>query len=240
MDLGIDFETAVYLPRAFLPLELQKNFQGLRRVPLFFASYCKKFSDKQKVHTRVIVVTLDHLYLCHPNGDITRCVLFELITKIFHDPQRKHLAIIVPDEYDILLGHFDTFHVIHVIDTLRTLHGSNTPLQVETIQRGAMKPAVVAAATLPSATAQPPVNSKAIPAPPSLWQRVKMRLFQTPRPGIIVGWNDDVGEDEDGSGENVVGCENEVALGKGYYALRLKRPKDFTLQLYNVNADAAW
>ena len=68
-----------------------------------------------------------------------------------------------------------------------------------------------------------------------------MRLFQRPPPYVIVGWNDKfVDDDDDGSGQNVVGCENELCIGKGYYALCLQKPEGFVLSLHNVAADIGW
>jgi hypothetical protein len=245
MEVGAEFEDALLLPRAFIPLELQKNFLGLRNVPLFYASYCRKLSGQNKVQNRVMIATLDHLYCCHPNGDILRCFPFSFITKVIHDPHRKQLGIVVPSEYDLLVSTQDTFHFIHVVQTLRTLHGCEEPLIIEVIRR--TKPRSVRSSSpnqrLKVYVASPSsgISRKARPPEPSWQERLLMRIFRRPPPYVIVGWNDQFVDDEDdGSGQNVVGSENEICIGKGYYALRLQKPADFVLSLHNVVSDIGW
>ena len=143
MELGAtDVLDAVQLPRADVPLELQKNFNGLRNVPLFYSAYCRKLSHKNKVQNRVLLATLDHLYCCHPNGDILRCFPFSYISRIIHDPERRQIGIVVPKEYDLLIAVLDTFHFLHVIYTLRMLHGCDTLISVELVKRSALRPVV--------------------------------------------------------------------------------------------------
>jgi hypothetical protein len=247
MQVGAEFEETLLLPRAFIPLELQKNFLGLRSVPLFYASYCRKLSGQEKVQNRVMIATLDHLYCCHPNGDILRCFPFPFISKIIHDPHRKQIGIVVPSEYDLLIAMQDTFHFIHVVQTLRTLHGCEESLIIEVIRRN--KPRQVRSASPSSqmlkvssvASPSSAISRKSRPPEPNWKQRLLMKILRRPPPHVIVGWNDQFVDDEDdGSGQNVVGCENEVCIGKGYYALHLQKPADFVLSLHNVVTDVGW
>lgn len=244
MELGgADLEEAIQLPRAEIPLELQKNFTGLHGVPLFYSQYCRKLSHKNKVQNRVIIATLDHLYCCHPNGDILRCFPFPFIEKIYHDPERKQIGLVVPKEYDLLIAVIDTFHFVHVIHTLRALHAAESPLVVELVKRSKMKH--TAAAPKPGETglntgaAAGSSNAASADAGrpiQTFFEKVVSKFLKRPPPGVIIGWNDAfLDAEDDGSGENVVGSETEVCIGKGYYALKLEKPEGFKLSLYNVS-----
>jgi hypothetical protein len=253
MELGaIDAEDAIQLPRAEVPLELQKNFTGLRNVPLFYAQYCRKLSHKHKVQNRVMIATLDHLYCCHPNGDILRCFPHAYVEKIVHDPERKQIALIVPKEYDLLLALLDTFHFVHVVHSLRALHAADTPLVVEMVKRSKRKSTFRAEAggTENQGDEQQQEQQRsrsgvddsagAVAGKPvqSFLEKIVSKLLKRPPSGVIIGWNDAfVDMDDDGSGENVVGSESEVCLGKGQYALRLAKPEGFQLSLYNVSSE---
>lgn len=272
MELGaIDAEDAIQLPRAEVPLELQKNFTGLRNVPLFYAQYCRKLSHRDKVQNRVMIATLDHLYCCHPNGDILRCFPHSYVDKILHDPERKQVALIVPKEYDLLITMLDTFHFVHVVHSLRALHASETPLIIEMVKRsrgrtqqqsqmlknGASSSYIqtgeggaTAAGGASSSSPQPGSTSQsavrvaddagAAAGKPvqSFLEKILSKMFSRPPPGVIIGWNDAFYDlEDDGSGENVVGSETEVCLGKGHYALRLAKPEGFQLSLYNVSSE---
>lgn len=263
MELGAtDAEEAIQLPRAEIPLELQKNFTGLRNVALFYAAYCRKLNHKSKVQNRVLIATLDHLYCCHPNGDILRCVTFGMIEKIYHDPERKQVGIVIPREYDLLVALLDTFHFVHVIHSLRSLHDTEKPLVVEQVKRSKQRKS---AKKSQSGSQQQPASSsghlaqdednggskKAENKPKSaagkradvthnltFFDKIAAKFFNKPPPGVIPGWNDAfLDAEDDGSGENVVGSESEVCLGKGYYALRLEKPEGFALNLYNVSSE---
>lgn len=321
MELGAtDVLDAVQLPRADVPLELQKNFNGLRNVPLFYSAYCRKLSHKNKVQNRVLLATLDHLYCCHPNGDILRCFPFALISKVIHDPERRQIGIVVPKEYDLLIAVLDTFHFLHVIYTLRMLHGCDTVMTVELVKRSALRPvsmttggggadedlgvaaaSVVAVPTprgrgssvatkdgVGSNTSFSNINNGSHPQrgrgssfamgganngvasttnnasatnnnsnennsnnnnnrggknamlhqQPFL-AKIFRRWFVKPPPGVIPGWNDEFANPDldDGSGEHIAGGPQEVCIGKGVYALRLEKPENFQLSLYNVSTD---
>ena len=132
---GISRVSMINLSCVDIPIELQKSLHGLRKVPLFFCEYCKKLNRKNKVQRRVVIMTLDHMYVCHPNGDIVRCFPFSLVTKIIHDSVRYQLGIIVPTEYDLLIEVADSFHFINVFSTLRGLHPFDEPLEIEPVKR---------------------------------------------------------------------------------------------------------
>lgn len=255
MELGaIDAEDAIQLPRAEVPLELQKNFTGLRNVPLFYAQYCRKLNHKDKVQNRVMIATLDHLYCCHPNGDILRCFPHSYVEKIVHDPERKQVALIVPKEYDILLAMLDTFHFVHVVHSLRALHDSDTPLVIEMVKRSRGKPhgggddrkggtavdtdsGAQESREKRNGSARDAVAAAGRPIQTFL-EKIVTKLLSRPPPGVIIGWNDAfVDLEDDGSGENVVGSETEVCLGRGQYTLRLAKPEGFQLSLYNVSTE---
>lgn len=119
-------ESALNLTRVELPIELQKNFYALRNTPLFYVSYCKKLNSDEKVQRRVVICTLDHFYTCHPNGDILRCFPYDMIERIIHDPIRQQIAVVVPLEYDVAMEVPNTFYLIDVIDTLRSLRPTTT------------------------------------------------------------------------------------------------------------------
>jgi hypothetical protein len=252
---GLNVEEVIQLPRAEIPLELQKNFAGLRRTPLFYASYSRKLNHKNKVQNRVLIATLDHLYTCHPNGDILRCFPFSMISKIIHDPERRQVGIIVPKEYDLLMALQDTFHFIHVVSTLRALHPSETALVVElvrrshrTVESGSLRQAASPTKTSGEASETDLSPKNDVPkhsysSPFSLrsldnsgWmQKIRSLFFFTPPPGVIVGWNDMFLDcDDDGSGESVVGSPREVCLGKPPYSLQLVKPERFQVTLYNI------
>jgi hypothetical protein len=263
MELGaIDAEDAIQLPRAEVPLELQKSFTGLRNVPLFYAQYCRKLSHRDKVQNRVMIATLDHLYCCHPNGDILRCFPHSYVEKIIHDPERKQVALIIPNEYDLLITMLDTFHFVHVVHSLRALHASETPLVIEMVKRSrgrttqqsqslkngssyiqTTEGGVSSSPPQPGASSTQPRSADdagAAAGKPvqSFLEKILSKMFSRPPPGVIIGWNDAFYDlEDDGSGENVVGSESEVCLGKGHYALRLAKPEGFQLSLYNVSSE---
>lgn len=231
MNLGTDVTSALHLPQAEVPLELQGNFAGIRHIPLFYAGYIRKMSHKAKVQTRLLLCTIDNVYACHPNGDIVRCFPYEFIESIYHDPDRKQVAFIVPREYDMLFAVPDTYHLIHVIETLRSMHAADKPLTVRTLVRQQAPPG-----ERPKLTdeANGDVQRKAATRQ-SMFEFVKQRLGVTGhRPGVIVGWNDGfVGAWDNGSGENVIGHKNEVALGKDFYCVRLAKPAGWKLTLHD-------
>jgi hypothetical protein len=249
MELGaVDAEDAIQLPRAEIPLELQKNFTGLRNVPLFYAQYCRKLNHKNKVQNRVLIATLDHLYCCHPNGDILRCFPFSFIEKLYHDPERKQIGMVVPKEYDLLVALLDTFHFVHVIYSLRSLHASESPLVVELVKRSKLKRPSLRSTSSGAGNEEDlelqrkmdlkMLDQNAGKPSQSLFNKILSKIIKRPPPGVIIGWNDNfVSAEDDGSGENVVGSESEVCIGKGYYELRLEKPEGFQLNLYNVSTD---
>lgn len=117
------------LEQTEIPPELFMPFRGLRNTPLFFSDYCRKLTTHKGVTiTRVIICTSEHLYLCHPNGDIMRCVPYAAITRVLHDERRHQLGIVVPCEFDIAVETPLSFQLLHVIDVLRRMHGARHQL----------------------------------------------------------------------------------------------------------------
>ena len=135
MNFGGEVTALLNLPRAEVPFEIHRNFIGLRHVPLFFAAYVMKLSHNGKPQRRVLIATLDNLYVCHPNGDILRCVPYEFMTTVFHDPKRHEVGIVVPKEYDLLISTTESNDLVQVIETLRGLRTTDEPLNVEVVER---------------------------------------------------------------------------------------------------------
>lgn len=219
MNIGCDVSANLRLSRADIPIELRVNFEGLKNIPLFYAGYVKKLNRVNKVQNRILIVTLDHVYLSHPNGDITRCFPFSYITAIFLDPIRKHVALVVPREYDAVLAVPDPYHLIHIIETLRGLHHSDSPLGVQLVDRPRMSPEVVEHPVKPSTK------------PTSFLGKVAYRVFNRVPKGIIPGWNDEWTDDPNPT--NRPGNPEEICIGKGIYAVCVTRPPAYKLSLHN-------
>jgi hypothetical protein len=174
---------------------------------------------------------------------------------IFHDPQRKQLALIVPKEYDLCIAAHDTYHLIHVIETLRGLHRNEHAMEIRTLIRdnqnhytallddGEAEEAAVNAKQAKMAdeseffagspTKPKPMQQKNIFT--MLFSHVRLKWHEyknqpKKRKGVIVGWND-AWADADHPQLKAGGPE-ELCLGKGYWSLRLMKPKDFQTELY--------
>ena len=301
MNIGGDaVTTSLRLTQTEVPLEIRKSFAALKHVPLFYSSYITKISAQQKIQNRLLICTIDHCYLCHPNGDVMRCFPFSFISHIFHDPQRKHVALIVPKEYDICFQAADTLNLIHVLETLRGLHLNDNAMEVRTLTRDrtdrgmsmlqdfydeddqaddleyGFSPDHVSAGKLASPSSgndveldtingsvadagvdgpsggnlSPAAEEKAVaeaaqrrrdnmkeePSVLSWWGKIKEKLQPSAeaqakkRKGVIIGWNDHwVLHDHP---QMRSGTAEEVCLGKGQWALRLKKPADFRLEMF--------
>ena len=247
MNIGDGIASSLRLIRTEIPLELHKNFVGLKHVPLFYSSYVKKLSHNNKVQTRLMIATLDHLYCCHPNGDILRCFPYSFITMVFHDPMRKQVGLVIPREYDLLLAAHDTYQLIHVIETLRGLHRNEHGLEIRTLMRDKQNAAMSLLADdaaedgnlekppTPNKDAEEAVPMKRVQKPTwfgSLVDSVKSRFQKNPKKakGVIIGWNDQWLDHDHPQMRPT--SEEELAIGKGYWALRLKKPKGFKVELY--------
>lgn len=228
MNIGGEVGETLQLSRAEIPIELRNNFAGLRHIPLFYVNYARKVNRTGKVQTRVIIITLDHIYMCHPNGDINRCFPFSWLEQIFHDPVRQHIAFIVPKEYDAVVCLSDCHHLIHVVETLRSLHESDAPLVVRVIARPpvtAKIPGSVDGGSLADAS-----KSDDGTKPLSLWGRFMNKLRPRKR-GVISGWNDQWKDDPNPT--NRPGHPDEMCIGRGVYAVSVTKPPGFVLSLHN-------
>lgn len=209
MNLSTGVALALQLKRCEVPLELQQNFAGLRQVPLFFAGHVKKLNKRFKLQDRVVVATLDHLYVCDPNGDILRCFPYSRVETVIVDPGRQQMALVVPSEYDVAFSTADPHRLLHVIEVIRGLHHCATPLRVET---------VVASRNDNDDDEDDGgdgAKSKDSNGHGSWWSRC-FRFAS-------------------GSNEWFTGSATSNCIGRGYYKLRLERPEAFKLKLDNVN-----
>ena len=119
------------LEQTEIPPELFLPFRGLRGTPLFFSDYCRKLTTHKGVTiTRVIICTAEHLYLCHPNGDILRCFPYTAVSRVLHDEPRNQLGVVVPCEFDLAVETPLSFQLLHVIEVLRRMHGARRALEL--------------------------------------------------------------------------------------------------------------
>jgi hypothetical protein len=122
MNIGSSVASALRLQRTDVPIEIIQNFEGLRSTPLFYANYVKKVNHKGKKQTRVLLCTPEMVYCCHPNGDITRCIPYHDVAKLFHNPETDEVAFVVPSQYDLLLNAPDSHYLVHIVQTIREFH----------------------------------------------------------------------------------------------------------------------
>lgn len=122
---------ALGLHYAEIPLEIHENFSSLDYTPLFYCSYADKLGNSFHVSRRLVLLTLDQLFVCHLNGDILRCVAFADIAKIFVDSRRNHIGLVIPDEFDMAIGVPDPHLLVHSILALHRLHKIAKPIDVE-------------------------------------------------------------------------------------------------------------
>lgn len=223
MNLATNVVSALQLKRCEVPLELQSNFAALRHVPLFFAGHIRKLNHRFTVQDRVLIATLDHIYICDPNGDILRCFPYGHIETVLVDLSRHQMALVVPKEYDVAFATPETHKLLHVIEVIRGLHHCSTSCQVESISSAASLDA-----DLPNSTAQDEAeqddeggaNGGGGKAAETRWQR-------------FVGWVR--GKKNVIKEEWFTGAANSNCIGRGYYTLRLKQPAGFVLNLHNRN-----
>jgi hypothetical protein len=226
MNLATNVVSALQLKRCDVPLELQSNFAALRHVPLFFAGYVRKLNHRFTVQDRVLIATLDHVYVCDPNGDILRCFPYSAVETIIVDPPRQQMALIVPTEYDVAFSTTDTQSLLHVIEVIRGLHHATKPLRVEVIARSDAH----ADAEAPEASAVSVTPTAATPAPAAAGEDGGEPSEPT-RWGRLVAW-------VRGRRKEVswfTGANDTNCIGRGYYTVRLKRPVDFRLRLDRRN-----
>eukprot|EP00672_Neobodo_designis_P019811 CAMPEP_0174853340 /NCGR_PEP_ID=MMETSP1114-20130205/28001_1 /TAXON_ID=312471 /ORGANISM="Neobodo designis, Strain CCAP 1951/1" /LENGTH=215 /DNA_ID=CAMNT_0016087975 /DNA_START=42 /DNA_END=689 /DNA_ORIENTATION=+ len=214
MNLSTNVVNALQLKRCDVPLELQANFAALRHVPLFFAGHIRKLNHRFALQDRVLIATLDHVYVCDPNGDILRCFPYSYIETVLVDDARHQIALVVPSEYDVAFTTPETHKLLHVIEVIRGLHHAATPLRVEH----------VSAASNDAADEDEDDNNGSAPeggAAPS-GAGCFSRLFAWARgPGRKDEW--------------FTGKPGSNCIGRGYFAVRLKQPPGFELCLTNRN-----
>lgn len=239
MNLATTPLSALQLKRCEVPLELQANFAAIRHTPLFYANYVRKLSHKGKVQSRVLIMTIDHMYLCHPNGDILRCFPYSYVTNVFWDDHREQLGLIIPKEYDVAFQTNEAHQIMHVLTSLRALHQCRTPCSVEHLPQASNSgggevdssnsPAAAPAATTTSGdgnttSRKKEESSSSSSAKPSRWENFVSevgKLFSTSIVKKEVPWY---------SGDPTSHC-----IGRGYYSLNLARPEGFKLVLSNPN-----
>jgi hypothetical protein len=220
MNLSTSVVSALQLKRCDVPLELQSNFAALRHVPLFFAGCVKKLNHRMTVQDRVLIATLDHIYVCDPNGDILRCFPYSYIEMVLVDRDRHQMALIVPREHDVAFATQETYKLLHVIEVIRGLHHARTPMRVETINSTTAAGAEAADETADGGeTISAAGRSKADAGESrSRWSR-------------LVSWVRGRGRQPEWfSGPDASNC-----IGRGYYQLRLAKQPGFRLNLNNRN-----
>ena len=211
---------ALQLKRCEVPLELQANFAAIRHTPLFYANYVRKLNHKGKVQNRVLILTIDHIYVAHPNGDILRCFPYSYVTTVFWDNQRQMLGLVVPKEYDLALQTNDTHTIMHAFESLRGLHQCREPCAIQHLPHQACLEPKDEDAPKPAAAAAGDVEEEE----PSRWAVFSREV------GKFFSRNPLKKEPPWFTGDVTSHC-----IGRGYYSLNLSRPADHQLVLTNPN-----
>lgn len=239
MNLSTNVVSALQLKRCEVPLELQANFAALRHVPLFFAGHVRKLNHRLTVQDRVLIATLDHVYVCDPNGDILRCFPYAFIETVVVDLERHQMALVVPREYDVAFSTPEVHKLLHVVEVLRGLHHCRTGCKVEYVASASSAAAAMAAGdpadggTGPNdgspgattTTTAPDSNNDghagSSGAARSRWRRVVEFL----------------GFGQRRKEEWFTGAPGSNCIGRGYFSVKLKQPPGFELCLDNRNSN---